>query len=62
MPPFTATGPAEVKHLVDFVTRLIKGNFQQDPQDKRKQIFDKPLLTGMDNFFSGNVVLNYLEE
>jgi hypothetical protein len=32
--PFTATGPAEVKHLVNLVTPLIKGNIQ-DPQDKR---------------------------
>ncbi len=33
--PFTATGPAEVKRLVDITTPLVVGA-TQDPTDKRK--------------------------
>ena len=35
---FTATGPAEVKRLVDMITHLVVGA-TQDPTDKRKQVF-----------------------
>jgi hypothetical protein len=35
--PFTATGPAEVKRLVDIITPLVVGT-TQDPADKRKQL------------------------
>jgi hypothetical protein len=35
---FTATGPAEVKHLMDNIKPLVVGA-TQDPTDKRKQVF-----------------------
>ena len=58
---FTATGPLEVKRPVDMVSQLIIGNVQ-DPQDRRKQIFSEGLHIGMDNYFSGDIVLQYLGE
>ncbi len=38
--PFTATGPAEVKRLVDMITPLVVGA-AKDPTDKRKQLFSE---------------------
>ncbi len=59
--PFTATGPAEVKRLVDDITPLAVGA-TQSPTDKRKQIFSKCIHITMDNLFSGDEVLRYLGE
>ncbi len=38
--PFTASGLAEVKRLVDMITPLIVGA-TKDPTDKRKQLFSE---------------------
>jgi hypothetical protein len=38
--PFMASGPAEVKCLVDMIAPLIVGT-TKDPTDKRKQIFSE---------------------
>ncbi len=38
--PFRATGPAEVKRLVDMITPLVVGA-TKDPTDKRNQIFSE---------------------
>jgi hypothetical protein len=59
--PFTATGPAEVKCLVDNITPLVAGA-TQDPTDKRKQVFSKCVHITMDNLFRGDEVLHYLGE
>ncbi len=59
--PITATGPAEVKCLVDMITPLVVGT-TKDPTDKRKQIFSECMHIAMDNHFSGDDVLCYLEE
>jgi len=59
--PFTATGPAEVKRLVDNITPLVVGA-TKDPTDKRKQIFSECVHITMDNLFSGDEVLRYLGE
>ena len=61
VPPFTASGPAEVKRMVELIAPLIKGAVQ-DPSDKRRQIFEEPVHIAMDNFFSGDDVLKYLGE
>ncbi len=58
---FTATGPAEVKCLVDMITPLVIGA-TKDPTDKRKQLFSKCVHIAMDNLFSGDEVLRYLGE
>ncbi len=59
--PFTATGPVEVKHLVDMITPLVVGT-TKDPTDKRNQIFSECVHVAMDNHFSGDDVLRYLGE
>jgi hypothetical protein len=59
--PFMATGPAEVKRLVDMSTPLVLGA-TKDPTDKRKQIFSECVHIAMDNHFSGDDVLRYLGE
>ncbi len=59
--PFTATGPAEVKHLVDIITPLVEGA-TQDPTDKRKQLFSERVHITMVNLFSGDKVVHYLGE
>jgi hypothetical protein len=59
--PFTATGPAEVKRLVDIITPLVVGA-TQDPTDKRKQLFSECVHITMDNLFSGDEVVHYLGE
>ena len=59
--PFTATGPAEVKRLVDNITPLVVGA-TKDPTDKRKQIFSECVHITMDNLFNGDEVLRYLGE
>jgi hypothetical protein len=59
--PFTATGPAEVKPLVDMITPLVVGT-TKDPTDKRKQIFSESVHIAMDNHFSGDDALRYLGE
>ncbi len=59
--PFTATGSAEVKHLVDMIAPLVEGT-TKDPTDKRKQIFSECVHIAMGNHFSGNDVLCYLGE
>ncbi len=59
--PFTATGPAEVKRLVDMITPLVVGA-TKDPTDKRKQLFSKCAHITMDNLFSSDEVLRYLGE
>ena len=59
--PFTATGPAEVKCLVDNITPFVVGA-TQDSTDKRKQVFSKCVHITMDNLFSGDEVLRYLGE
>jgi hypothetical protein len=56
---WTAMGPVEVKRMMDIVYPLIIGN-KQDPEDKRRQIFEEPPHLTMDNFFSGDMVTNYL--
>jgi hypothetical protein len=58
---FTATGPAEVKRLVDMITPLVVGT-NNDPTDKRKQLFSECVYIAMDNHFSGDDVLRYLGE
>jgi hypothetical protein len=57
----TATGPAEVKRLVDNIIPLVVGT-TKDPTDKRKQIFSECVHITMDNLFSGDEVLCYLGE
>ncbi len=59
--PFMATGPAEVKHLVDMIAPLVVGA-TKNPTDKRKQIFSECVHIAMDNHFSGDDVLHYLGE
>ena len=59
--PFTASGPAEVKRLVDMIAPLVVGT-TKDPTDKRKQIFSDCMHIAMDNHFSGDDVLRYLGE
>jgi hypothetical protein len=59
--PFTATGPAEVKCLVDMITPLVVGT-TKDPTDKEKQIFSECMHIAMDNHFSDDDVLRYLGE
>ncbi len=59
--PFTATGPAEVKRLVDMITPLVVST-TKDPTDKRKQMFSECMHIAMDNHFSGDDVLRYLGE
>ncbi len=59
--PFMATVPAEVKRLVDMITRLVLGT-TKGPTDKRKQVFSECVHIAMDNHFSGDDVLGYLEE
>ncbi len=59
--PFTATGPAEVKRLVDMITPLVVGA-TKDLTDKRKQLFSKCIHIAMDNHFGGDDVLRYLGE
>jgi hypothetical protein len=54
--PFMATGPAEVKRLVDIITPLVVGA-TKDPTDNRKQLFSKCVHITMDNLFSGDEVL-----
>ncbi len=61
LPPFTATGPEEVKHLVDIITPLVIGA-NKKPTDKRKQIFCEHVHIAMDNLFSSNEVMRYLGE
>jgi hypothetical protein len=56
-----ATGPAEVKRLVDMITPLVIGT-TKDLTDKRKQIFSECMHIAMDNFFGGDEVLRYLGE
>ncbi len=59
--PFMASGPAEVKHLVDMIVPLVVGA-NNDPTDKRKQIFSEWVHIAMENHFSGDDVLGYLGE
>jgi hypothetical protein len=59
--PFMATGPAEVKRLVDMITPLVVGA-TKDPTDKRKPILSESVHIAMDNHFSGDDVLRYLAE
>ncbi len=54
-----ATGPAEVKHLVDIITPLVVGA-TKDPTDNRKQLFSKSVHITLDNLFRGDEVLRYL--
>jgi hypothetical protein len=50
-----------VNRLVDMITPLVVGT-TKDPRDKRKQIFTECMHIAMDNHFSGDDVLRYLEE
>ena len=59
--PFTASGPAEVKRLVEIVLPLVKGDAEDD-DDKGLQILDDPPHIALDNHFSGDVTLNLLGE
>jgi hypothetical protein len=56
-----ATGPAEVKCLWGMIAPLAVGT-TKDPTDKRKKVFSECVHTAMDNHFSGNDELCYLEE
>jgi hypothetical protein len=56
-----ATGPAEVKLLVDMIKSLVVGA-TKDPTDKRKQLFSECVHITMDNLFSGDEVLRYFGE
>ncbi len=56
-----ATGPAEVKRLVDMIAPLVVGA-TKNPTDKRKHIFSECMHIAMDNHFGGDVVLRYLGE
>ncbi len=47
---FTATGPAEVKRLVDMITPLVVGA-NKDLTDKRKQLFSECVHITMDNLY-----------
>ena len=58
---WTCTGPVEVKRMIELLNPLIKGN-QKDEQDTRRQIFDAPPHITLDNFFTGDQVLQYLGE
>ena len=58
---WTATGPVEVKRMVDLLSPLIKGN-PKDANDTRRQIFEHPPHITLDNFFSGDQVIHYLGE
>jgi hypothetical protein len=57
----TATGSAEVKHLVNIITPLVVGA-TQDPTDNRKQLFSEFVHITMDNLFSDDEVVGYLGE
>jgi hypothetical protein len=59
--PFTASGPVEVKRLVDMIAPLVVGA-TKDSTDKRKQIFSECMHIAMNNHFSGDDVLRYLGE
>ncbi len=59
--PFTASGPAEMKHLVGMIAPLVVGT-TKDPTDKRKQIFSECVHIAMDNHFIDDDVLRYLGE
>jgi hypothetical protein len=59
--PITASGPAEVKCLVDMNAPLVVGA-TTDPKDKRQQIFSECVHIALDNHFSGDDVLRYLGE
>ena len=56
-----ASGPGEVKRLVDMIAPLVVGA-TKDPTDKRKQIFSEWVHIAMDTHFSGDDVLHYLGE
>jgi hypothetical protein len=56
-----ATGPAEMKRLVDMITPLVVGT-TKDPTDKTKQIFSESVHIATDNHFSGDDVLHYIGE
>jgi hypothetical protein len=58
---WTDMGPVEVKRMMDIVYLLIIGN-KKDPEDNRKQIFEEQSHLTVDNFFSGDMVTNYLGE
>ena len=58
---FTATGQAEVIRLLDQIAPLIVGAPQEEG-DTRRQIFTEPVHLTMDNYFSGDNVMNYLGE
>ena len=49
-PPFTQQGPAEVKRLVDDLSKLVIGSPKSD-NDKRRQIWDEIPHTLVDNHF-----------
>ena len=59
--PFMASGPAEVKRLVDMIAPLVVGT-TKDPTDKKKQKFSECVHIAIDNHFSGDDVLHYLGE
>ena len=58
---WTCTGPVEVKRMIELINPLIKGN-PKDENDTRRQIFDDTPHITLDNFFSGDQVLQYLGE
>ncbi len=57
---FTATGQAEVIRLIEKIDPLIVG-VPQEKGDTRRQIFNKLVHNiTMDNYFSGDYVMNIL--
>ena len=56
---WTCTGPVEVKRMIELINPLIKGN-PKDENDTRRQVFDDAPHITLDNFFSGDQVLEYL--
>ena len=59
--PFTASGPAEVVHLIEIITPLVMGE-EKGFNDSRRQIFEQKVHVAMDNYFSGDEILRYLGE
>lgn len=58
---FTAEGPSEFKQILDLMEALIIGN-DKPADDDRRQVFEEPPNFGMDNHFSGDMVVKELGE
>ena len=54
---FTQKGPNEVRMIVDKLEPMVRG---KDVVDGVKQIFDKGPCMCWDNYFSGDVIFDYV--